>query len=335
MKNRVALLAIAIMMIAGSVFSYGASYLNKNQVETTRIYTARTENDESYVAEKEITEKGSRYILVDTRYTTETLPDQKVTIKNLGSMHAPDAREFAIDGEEMKMYLDENSTTYTKNTETRIVQYKGQTVSDFNPGEKKKFKAHGTTVTGDLIKVAKKGKVYEKKITLPASFVGDSEDKYFKFAGSHTLWPLKTEAPVWEGYEEDILDYLKLDKSVYKITGAKWGEKKQNGRHVTCDAEFYATKKVQDYTATYRIPGQGYTADAVYRGYKITATSIYELDGTEQAEESEVTEPPVEEGWSTAQKILFAGASIAIIAGAGATILYYLKKRKNTESEDE
>ena len=124
-----------------------------------------------------------------------------------------------------------------------------------------------------------------------------------------TLWPYNANAPVWSGYQSDILTYLNLDASAYRITGGSWTSSRVSGNTLIRTARFTGTSNVCDYTAKY-VDGSdadGYTANAVYLSpYKVKAIATYE-----------------QAGLTTMQKVLI-GAGILIIAIVIDLILYLL-----------
>lgn len=310
LKRIVPLLLIAMMMFTSVAFA-------GQQITKDETFYSKDKNF-SYKAESVLKKNGKEYHLKDIQYEVVKKPTdvaQTIEIKNLKEEKVPKTKLFDFDGQSARLYLDEKATTYTKNPAEQTYVYQARDPENFAPDQSRQFSnAEGVVVIGKL-KDTKKGRLYPKTITIPGRFYGDEGAKYFYFANTGHLWPLNTSAPTWQGYEKDILSYLGLNPNSYKITGGRWISESRSGGTITKTASFSGTQTVCDYTCTYSVAdgGDTYTAKAVYSGYLVKATMIYE------------------EEMSLMTKVIYVGAGLLVIAVATAIIIFLLKHKKRKE----
>lgn len=315
--NKIVSLFFALIMVfVSTALSYAAS----TDITKTDIFYSKTK-DYNYAADKEIRQNGKTYKLKNIKY--ELVADKGAEIKNvklenLTEEKAPGTKNFKVKGKKVAFILDKDNTKFEKNKKEGIYVYSARDPKNFKADQTRAVKdKDGNTFTGRLESVTK-GAVYRKPITIEGEFRGDVGSQYFYFANTGTLWPYNASAPVWNGYQADILSYLNLDASAYRITSGSWTGSRVSGNTLIRTARFTGTSNVCDYTATYvdGTDADGYTANAVYLSpYKVKAIATYE-----------------QAGLTTMQKVLI-GAGILVLAIAIALILYFLKRKKREEEE--
>lgn len=315
--NKIVSLFFALIMV---FVSTALSYAANTDITKTDIFYSKTKNY-NYAADKEIRQNGKTYKLKNIKY--ELVADKgaeakNVKLENLTEEKAPATKSFEVDGKKVTFTLDTDATKFEKNKKEGIYVYSARDPKNFKADQTRAVKdKDGNTFTGTLASVSK-GAIYRKPITIDGEFKGDVGSQYFYFANTGTLWPYNANAPVWNGYQADILNYLNLDASAYRITGGSWTGSRVSGNTLIRTARFTGTSNVCDYTATYvdGTDGDGYTANAVYLSpYKVKAIATYE-----------------QAGLTTMQKVLI-GAGILVLAIAIALILYFLKRKKREEEE--
>ena len=306
----------AIMIFSSAAISYGAS----KDITKTNIFYSKTKNYE-YAAQEEIQQDGKTYKLKDIKYklvADKGAETKNVKLENLTEEKVPSTKSFEIDGKKVTFTLDKDATKFEKNKKEGTYVYTARDPKSFKADQTRAVKdQNGNTFTGKLESVTK-GAIYRKPITIDGEFRGAVGTQYFYFANTGTLWPYNANAPVWNGYQSDILTYLNLDASAYRITGGRWTRARVSGNTLIRTARFTGSSTVCDYTAKY-VDGSdsdGYTANAVYLSpYKVKAIATYE-----------------QAGLTTVQKVLI-GAGILILAIVIALILYFLKRKKREEGE--
>ena len=315
--NKIVSLFFALIMV---FVSTALSYAANTDITKTDIFYSKTK-DYSYAAREEIKQDGKTYKLKNIKYklvADKGAEAKNVKLENLTEEKAPATKSFEVDGKKVTFTLDTDATKFEKNKKEGIYVYSARDPKNFKADQTRAVKdKDGNTFTGTLASVSK-GAIYRKPITIDGEFRGDVGSQYFYFANTGTLWPYNATAPVWNGYQADILNYLNLDASAYRITGARWTGSRVSGNTLIRTARFTGTSNVCDYTATYEdgTDADGYTAFAVYLSpYKVKAIATYE-----------------QAGLTTMQKVLI-GAGILVLAIAIALILYFLKRKKREEEE--
>lgn len=308
-KGRIISTVLILVFILSCCFANASAELVKKEIFISETKKA------SYDAPKEIEEGGKAYRLKKIDYKVIRSPEElkgEVEIKNLNEKKVPLTKNIEIDGKKYTLYLDTGKTKYKKDNKEEKYVYEARDPNNFVPEQTRIFKhADGKELTGKL-KSTVKGQNYGKGITVPGRFDGSPNAKYFRFAGSGNFYPLDTSVPTWKGYEGDILAHLGLNPNTHSITGGRWTGTDGSGKN----AVFSGTRTVCDYTCTYTTEGGGdtYTANAVYNGYEIEASAIYE------------------EYMTLKTKILI-GIGIGILTLAVAVIIYFLKRRKKNKEE--
>ena len=310
---------ISIFLLISIMLFTSFSVAKEKVIKTKIIYTK--DKHYEYKADEEFKRSGKNYRIVDTKYEILKTPEElkkSTEIKNLKSKNAPKTKIFEMNGNKVKLFLDDKETTYTKAPTEEIYVYEARDPYSFGADQTRQFKtADGKEVKGTL-KETRKGSIYKLPVNIPGKFTGEADAEHFYFAGTGNLWPLNTNAPIWKGYEQDILTYLDLNPRSYTITGGKWTSINNSNGYITRTASFTGTKNVCDYSCAYSIEGGSdtYTANATYSGYMIKVITTYESY------------------MSLAKKIAI-GVGFGVLAIAFATILAWIVKRKNKQEEEE
>lgn len=308
---------IPIFMLICVMLFTSFSFAKGEVTKTKIIYTS--DKDYKYEGANEYAKNGKNYRIKDIKYEVIKNPDElkeEVEIKNLKTKKAPETKVFNINGEKVKLFLDKGKTTYTLNPKEETYVYEARDPYAFKPDEEREFKGRDDKEVKGKLKEVIKGNIYKAGVNISGNFRGDANSEHFYFEGTGNLWPLNTTAPIWQGYEEDILTYLGLNPRSYGITGGIWTGKSISNGVITRTASFRGTKDVCDYSCIYQINDgeETYRANAIYSGYMIKITIVYE------------------EYMSLAKKI-FIGAGIGIFAIAFSAILVWIVKRKEKEED--
>lgn len=308
------ILVLMLMLSATGVFASTEKY---DLVKEHIFFTEDKDYKEAFSPKEVIKENGKTYKLKDVEYVVLTKKGEKVKtveLKNLDSKKADKSKKFKYKEEKIPFYLNENKTVYEPAKKQAFYVYEAKNPFSFNAdSERTLLDQEGKEFTGTLENVVR-GNIYNLKVTMPAKFIGDDDVEYFYFANTKSLWKINATAPNWKGYENDILSYLNLDNKIYSISGGEWTGKTTSNGKTTRSANFFGNQKVADYTATYT-SGDGelgkYNAKAVYESpYIVKAVASYD--------ESHLV-------------LILTGAGLLVGAGALATILYFLAKRKKEE----
>ena len=178
-------------------------------------------------------------------------------------------------------------------------------------------------ITYSLEQVSQNSKIEDFKA--PAIFTKYGIDsKEYIFNGKRVV---VEDSPAWQGYENDIKDYLGINGNSYSITGGRFitgnilvdeAEEKYERK-----AEFYGRKSVPVYTAKYvfedeKTSSKGEVTYGIKGAKKIEKTLIYE----------EVQKK------ITLKEILAYGAGILVVSLGIGYILYILAKKNKKRKEE-
>ena len=198
----------------------------------------------------------------------------------------PATVEYDLDGQTLQLQLVE--ARWIQQPQEKHTGYVDMGYSPTQPNfeETSTFTAEdGAEFVGHLAKVEQTGDYQWVGTEIPATYHGWPDVKGI-YLGNLVL-PHNDLKPVFEGYENDILDYLGLDPSTHRITGAAWTGSWQGQpgedmmiRPAVFDLQVYATGWVgvyeddaEDQTgvalATYRLGGDENT-DGLYH-WRVTA----------------------------------------------------------------
>lgn len=302
-KRTLSILFLIAALMFSSISAYAAENMTKTYIfdSTSKAFDYQPPVKDGYKV------ANIKYTVLEDKGKDVVIEE----IKDLKEKKAPKTKTI----KSKKYVLDERKTTYQKAKKIGTYVYEARNPNDFTADNEREVKDEkGKTFKG-ILESTIKGDIYDKAISVDGTFTGDVDSEYFYFANSGTLYPINTAAPLWNGYQEDILTYLNLSPSAYRITGGVWTGESVSGNRLTKKARFSGTSKVCDYTATYTAEDDTkFDASAVYLSpYKVKAVVRYE------------------EILTTVQKVILAGAGIAVLALAAAIIIYILKRRKREE----
>lgn len=233
-------------------------------------------------------QNGMLYRLSDYTATLISGPvEHQVEMADITSLEAvPATTEYNVGGQPVQLRLV--SATWIQQPQEKHTGYVDMGYSPTQPGfeETSTFTAEdGTEFVGHLVKVEQTGDYQWVSTELPATYHGWPDVKGV-YLGNLVL-PHNDLEPVYEGYENDILDYLGLDPSTHRITGAAWtgSWQAQPGedmmmRPAIFDLQVYAAGWVGVYEddaenqtgaalATYRL-GEDENTDGLYH-WRVTA----------------------------------------------------------------
>lgn len=282
-----------------------------------------------------ITQNGKRYKLQSVTYELTEFPHtEQVDYDSLPGKSVPETYTIERDGVTYELHLVD--VTYTEVGgpftvdyeddygyalyEPKAPQTKTITVTDEETGEEREVEVQ-------LVSIEQVEDFAWRPITIQGYFYGDAGIAGFSFGG--TIIPYDPASPVWQGYEDTILDYLDLDSDYYRIVGAKWKDGDfiidadgNSVRRATIYAEQYAARWVANYS-TEAEGSVEYSATATYAmaadgQHHYTATATYVLD----------------EGLTTAQIIFFIGIFVLLIALVIVLIIIGKKRRRRKDEDD-
>lgn len=233
-------------------------------------------------------QNGLLYRLSDYTATLISGPVEcQVETADIRSLEAvPATVEYDVGGQPVQLQLA--SAAWIQQPQEKHTGYVDMGYSPTQPKfeETSTFTAEdGTEFVGHLVEVEQTGDYQWISTEIPATYHGWPDVKGI-YLGNLVL-PHNDLEPVYEGYENDILDYLGLDPSTHHITGAAWTGSWQGQpgedmmiRPAVFDLQVYATGWVGVYEddaenqsgvalATYRLGGDENT-DGLYH-WTVTA----------------------------------------------------------------
>lgn len=233
-------------------------------------------------------QNGLLYRLSDYTATLISGPvEHQVETADITSLEAvPATVEYDVGGQPVLLQLV--SATRIQQPQDKHTGYIDMGYSPTQPifEETSTFTAEdGTEFIGHLVKVEQTGDYQWVSTEIPATYHGWPDVKGI-YLGNLVL-PHNDSAPVYQGYETDILDYLGLDPSTHRITGAAWTGSWQGQpgedmmiRPAVFDLQVYAAGWVGVYEddvedqsgtalATYRL-GEDENTDGLYH-WRVTA----------------------------------------------------------------
>ena len=305
------ILPILLIVFLSTSLSFGASELVK---ETT--YYSNTSDAPYEEAEEKIVEDGVEYILKDITYEVLAEKSDFSETFSVEKGELPEKQEFTINGEKVELLLDKGTV---KNNEPLIMEKEFIDTEDLP--EEFGFLIDGKNYTGTL-------KSYEtfdrgEAFSVQGVYKGEIGSEYVDIGG--ILYPLNTERPVFEGYQEYLKSILGMTDN-YTINNAYWVNESINDGIVTKTASYDGIRSYHDYLCEYEIEGAtGQTGTYTNSGlpsskYEIKATLIYE--------------PAIKERnkLSAIQKAVLTGVSILGAAAICAGILFATKKKREEDN---
>ena len=270
---------------------YRKEWAQTGDEEYTVAYDATTDAPESasLAAPTQLRwQNGLLYRLSDYTATLISGPvEHQVETADITSLEAvPATVEYDVGGQPVQLQLV--SATWIQQPQEKHTGYVDMGYSPTQPKfeETSTFTAEdGTEFVGHLVKVEQTGDYQGVSTEIPATYHGWPDVKGI-YLGNLVL-PHNDSAPVYQGYETDILDYLGLDPSTHRITGAAWTGSWQGQpgedmmiRPAVFDLQVYAAGWVGVYEddvedqsgtalATYRL-GEDENTDGLYH-WRVTA----------------------------------------------------------------
>lgn len=183
------------------------------------------------------------------------------------------------------------------------------------------------TATAKLKNVEAHGQSYTKDFTVDAKFIGDSDVAYYDLEG--TLIPNNPESPMFEGYEDIILNFFGMDPNQHRITSGKWLTDYIEEDGITVRyASFSGKKLAGDWIGYYEeeltenSPSPVVYTATCYYGENIDP--IYNVHVTVEYGKTELR----------VERVVAASCSVAVAAGLIAFILAFLAKKKKKQEEE-
>lgn len=200
----------------------------------------------------------------DKRYS------ETVTIEDLPSEQAPETKEFEVNGQTVTLTLE--SADYTAVTKpynaTGEVRYDNQTSRPDAPEHSEityeneagnKITVEGTLQSVERVDDGSSVRNITSTIELPAGAT------IFVVNGKYVAY--NPETPLWDGYQQDVLEGAQLDPNLYTVTGGYWSsDPYYEGNVMMRDITWTIQAPASSYVATYTASGENttYTATAVY-----------------------------------------------------------------------
>lgn len=321
-KNKAVMPAVLMMFIAITLTAlpiYGAEIGRDNvkadgkKATVTATYISKNKN-KTYKFKDEITVDGKKYKLKDESYTSKELVEKK-------SIQTEDKEEFektytkTIDGVEYTFTADiDNIEWKTEKITETLNEYREYYEKSMVPS---KLELNGLVYPLQKIKDGER----VENCTWQASFYSYLKvNKRAIFNGKDVEY--SAAAPTWDGYEDDVIEYLGYSKDKTTVSGGRWtSDWEEYGDGYIRYAEYYGTRTLPLYTAKFTYVGKEggktmNTADVTYKSdgyYTITATAEYKARLT------------------TAQKVLIGGGLVVILCGIAAAIMVIAKRKKEED----
>ena len=288
--------------------------------DLSKEYTFYTDDKNfSYEENQTITENGQKYKAVKTEYELIENNTPKELKKNYENVTLKDIKEELKENDVVYKLKEKKVREKTVTHTDTILNAKEESdfpmKADFTVGEK--------SVEGIRTSVEHySSDSLDTPFTISAKFYGDEDCMFYELNGKRIP---STNAPLFNGYEKELLEYLDLDGNDYRVDTGSWNGTYYNDNNRTVrNATFTGMKRGTFYTATYE--GKLYDADVTYvevrdknvKNYKVKATITYEKDGL-----------------SSTQKIIIGSVAVLVIAVAIAIILMIMRKKKPSEKETE
>ena len=319
--------ALCLIVLVISLFTGGSAlafadedgYLTKEYP-----FTAESEENLRYDVPEEISEEGKTYKLEDVKYEIQPSEDvvtvtREVTVKDPSEFKSEitetvEGKTYTLKAEEPKWEKKEVKQE-EKPVETLTKEYPyGDSIPENVFDNGKTFNKQGEQTLSRT-----------ETWQAPANFAtSDTTCKIYSFDGK--LITIPGADPVWDGYTEDIKNYLGISGNDYAITSISWdgGFSGTDGNY-TRTATVSGTRTVYYNSVTYTYQEETkteyeYTAKVTYVDKNAENTAI---NAVAIAKYSEVKSFPV--------KAVAIGAGIAVLAAALSSVLYVLAKKKKKE----
>lgn len=312
------LLLVCLFVLA----STSVTFAKESRLQKEYVFESECA-DFSYPAEETIRKKETTYHLNGIEYeileemdlyqsrkeTYRDLPEKKVSLK----------RAYRIGENRVTLSADAEDVQYSEHTKTWTQTLTGRT-SPPRFAQTRDVTIEGETYAATLVGIRQEDD--PKPYTATVRFSGSPDANFYLDWGNGrkklTLKQRNQEmGPAWNGYQEDVLRYLRLPEGSTVGSGrwsGSWQE--ENGRSVRY-ATFTGTRPAANYTATYQY--STYDAVVTYHNDAEPGEKRYQVKAicTYEAEETPF--------WK-----VIAGIGAGIFAAATCVILifYVLQRRK-------
>lgn len=314
--------AAAVMLAFCSALPQIISADTGDTIQKEYEFTAQDKDQLHYPALEEITEAGVTYRLKDISYE---IIEQSEPVSVERKVITDDPEDYPktvtkkIDGTAVTLKAQEPSW------EKRKVQKTYQHIVKEYVGEE--TPAEQITVQGDVYRILTENSTERiENFRSTAIFTAEDENTiFYRFQGK--LVEIAGDDPVWNGYEQDLGNYLGFTGSTYTIDSMKWdGGFISNGDGYERKAIVSGTKKIPVRTVTY-------TNDTPENEEYEYVANIRYVDQDTAADvraRAIATYEKSSKGLSKAAMIMV-GAGTAVLVLAAASLIYYLARRRSQE----
>lgn len=336
---------ILFLLLFSLVFSTNLVFAEE-ETDITKEYEFTTDDKDNltYDVPEKITEGDTEYVLKTVTYgiVEEDEPytvEREVNLNNLEDFKEEIKEQ--VDGKEIVLKAEEPKWEKKELPREKVVK------------ETERAYVSGSDIPTELlidgdryIESRREYEDYFENFTTPAFFAAsDKDSKIYSF--NEKLVEINGDEPHWEGWVNDVLDYLKISSDDYIIDSMVWnGEfKEAEDETFTREAKVSGKYRVSNVYVTYTYDSERelkaeditylYTAKVTYKedrepSYKAVARATYSPVEKEVEPEQEVV--PEEKGLSLAQKIGI-GAGVGVLAAAGAGAFFFLGKKRKEDKE--
>ena len=302
---------VFLSMLLIFLFSTTIIFAEGNTITKTNEYIG---SKRDVKAEKRLKEKGKEYVLKDVRVREKPFEIKK-SVKKDEKGEYPKEITYRFNGKTYKLEVLKENFKEEKEKREEYIEYQSradikQTITKDN-------------LTYSLEQVNQNSKTEDFKAPAIFTKYGIDSNEYI-FNGKRVV---VEDSPAWQGYENDIKDYLGINGNSYSITGGRFtsgnilvdeAEEKYE-RH----AEFYGRKSVPVYTAKYIFEDEKTS---------IEGEVTYGIKGAKKIEKTLIYEEVQKE--ITLKEILAYGAGILVVSLGIGYILYTLAKKNKKRKEE-
>ena len=303
---------VFLSMLLIVLFSTNSIFANSDKEKTYLVEYIGGRDDTK--AEKRLKEKGKEYVLKDVRVNEKPFEIKKNVTKDEKGEY-PKEIKYWYKGKVYKLKALKENFKEEKEKREEYIEY--QSRADVKQAITK------DNITYSLEQVSQNIKTEDFKAPAIFTKYGIDSNEYI-FNGKRVV---VEDSPAWQGYENDIKDYLGINGNSYSITGGRFtsgnvlvdeAEEKYERR-----AEFYGRKSVPVYTAKY-----------VYEDEKTSSKGevTYGIKGAKKIEKTLIYEEVQKK--ITLKDILAYGAGILVVSLGIGYILYILAKKNKKRKEE-
>lgn len=272
---------ICALLCIGCIGLQIATSVGDAELDLTREFTYDDMDEAKANLPEEIEENGRTYVLdkdsVDYQErTVQTKYEEEITLTDLPSKDVPQTYETSLGGETVTLNLEDVEYTESEPaTPTEVsYDYYGVNKSDI-PQTRDIQLDDGTTIVGTLSEINEIEEAEWIDFDIDGQVVIPEGTNLYVFLGK--VYAYNDASPLWDGYQQDLLDALNLNNRNYRITGGSWTgaiQARAEGGFVR-PVRFYGQRKTESgYSAIYEVEPISitYTAKATY------AVSLFDTD---------------------------------------------------------